>query len=96
MNLCFLFRLHKFNPKTNAISLLAEGFYLANGVQLSPNEDFVSVSESARCRMKSMVSKYLNITHSVDEPMSGACGIYSFIVSGSPRSGLTILGAKDT
>jgi len=44
-------RLLKFNPKTSTMTEIKSGFYLLNGVQLSPDGDFLLLSETTRCRI---------------------------------------------
>jgi sugar lactone lactonase YvrE len=44
-------RLMKYDPKTKKSKVLVEGIHMANGVQLSKNEDFVMVSELLRSRV---------------------------------------------
>ncbi|NJJ38096.1 SMP-30/gluconolactonase/LRE family protein [Paenibacillus apii] len=44
-------RLISYNPSTRETKLLSEGFYFANGVVLSPNEDFLLINETSRYRI---------------------------------------------
>lgn len=44
-------RLIKYDAKTKTLEVLLSGLHFANGVQLSRDEDFVLVSESARARV---------------------------------------------
>ena len=44
-------RLLRYNPVTNATEVLVEKLAFANGVQLSPYEDFVLVAETFRARV---------------------------------------------
>lgn len=44
-------RLLKYDPKTNSNEVLIDGLHFANGVVLSPKEDFVLVAESVRSRI---------------------------------------------
>lgn len=44
-------RLISFDPATNKTEVLLSGIYFANGVVISPKEDFVLVSETAKARI---------------------------------------------
>ncbi|KAK6638704.1 hypothetical protein RUM43_006971 [Polyplax serrata] len=44
-------RLMKYDPKTNSNTVLMKDLFFANGVLLSPNEDFVLVAESGHSRI---------------------------------------------
>jgi len=44
-------RLLRYDPSTNESTVLLSGLHFANGVQLSKNEEFVLVAETARCRV---------------------------------------------
>ncbi|KAH9804675.1 Str synth domain-containing protein [Citrus sinensis] len=43
-------QLLKYDPSSNITTLVADGFYFANGVALSRDEDYVVVCESWKCR----------------------------------------------
>jgi len=45
-------RLVKYNPQTKTNTVLMDKIHFANGVQLSPNQDFVLLSETARSRVQ--------------------------------------------
>jgi hypothetical protein len=47
----FIYRLLRYNPKTKNNEVLIDGLHFANGVVLSPKEDFVLVAESIRSRI---------------------------------------------
>lgn len=49
-----LCRLLKYDPVRNTTEVLLRNLYFANGVQLSPNEDFILICETAKMR----VTKY--------------------------------------
>ena len=49
---CFLDRVFKFNPKTGEKSVIIDDLCFANGVQLSPDEDFLLVAETTHARIK--------------------------------------------
>lgn len=44
-------RLLKYDPRTKSSTVLMREIHFANGVQLSQNEDFVLVSETAKSRV---------------------------------------------
>ncbi|CAB3363935.1 Hypothetical predicted protein [Cloeon dipterum] len=44
-------RLFKFDPATKTNTLLLDKIHFANGLALSPNEDFLIVAETVRCRV---------------------------------------------
>lgn len=47
----FVFRLFHYDAARNQSKVLLDNLWFANGVVLSPNNDFVVVSESFRARM---------------------------------------------
>ncbi|XP_033639871.1 adipocyte plasma membrane-associated protein-like isoform X1 [Asterias rubens] len=44
-------RLFRFNPNTREIKVLMDGLYFANGVQLSPDEDFLLMVETTKAKI---------------------------------------------
>ena len=52
---CLLFRLFSYDPVTKKTELLVTDMYATNGIQLSPNEDFLLVTESIRCNVRRYV-----------------------------------------
>ncbi len=44
-------RLMKYDQKTKNNTILISGLHMANGIQLSQNEDFVLVTETAKARV---------------------------------------------
>jgi len=44
-------RIYSYNPKTKKIALLLQGLYFPNGIQLSPDEEFLLISESTKSRI---------------------------------------------
>lgn len=48
----FHFSLFYYDAKKNASSVLLDGLWFANGVAISPNEDFVVVSETGRSQIR--------------------------------------------
>jgi hypothetical protein len=46
-----VYRLLRYNPKTKSNEVLIDGLHFANGVVLSPEEDFVLVAETVRSRI---------------------------------------------
>lgn len=47
----FIYRLLRYDPKTKRNEVLIDGLHFANGVVLSPAEDFVLVAESTKSRI---------------------------------------------
>lgn len=47
----FIYRLLKYDPKTGSNEVLVDGLHFANGIVLSPKEDFVLVAETGRSRI---------------------------------------------
>ena len=47
----YIFRLIRYDPRTKKNEVLIEGLHFANGVVLSPNEEFVLVAETFRSRI---------------------------------------------
>lgn len=48
----FIFRLFHYDAAKNKSKVLLDGLWFANGVALSPKEDFVLVSETARSQIR--------------------------------------------
>jgi hypothetical protein len=65
-------RLLKYDPSKNKSTVLIKDIHFANGVQLSPNEDFVLVSDTIQCQIR---------RHYLKGPKKGQSDIF---ISGLP------------
>ena len=68
-------RLIVYNPRTNDTKILLRGLYFANGLQLTPDEDAILITEMARSR----VTKY-----QLSGPNSGTSEIFADNLPGLP------------
>lgn len=54
-------RLFSYNLHTGETKLLLKDLYFANGVQLSPNEEFLIVAETSRARIQKLHLKGITV-----------------------------------
>jgi sugar lactone lactonase YvrE len=65
-------RLYSFDLKTNELTLLLEGLYFPNGLELSPNKDYVLINENTAAKIIKFVKsglflEYYLILISIDQ-----------------------------